>query len=407
MLSRLADPALLALRAELAHVDVLMRNGIMTHEATGLPYFTGYSYNMLYDWDQFFEAIVQIYMGWPSTYMRNGVELFLRAQREDGFIPRSVPVDGYHAVEHTKPFLAQIAWLVWQAYGEIDWLRGELFTRLRRFLDYWLYDMDGDGDGLSEWMSSPHTGMDNQHERAGYWNDRVSAGVDLNCYLVREARAFAALAEVLGDTALVTEYRRVADTRTATIRALLWDDEDGFFYDRNARNGQEFCRHIGYGVNLSWSRESNGPRIKVKSIAAFAALWARVATPEQAQRLVFEHLFNPREFYTPRPFAALAKSERWYSPIAFPGDLGCNWRATVWIPTNYMVYHGLRWYGYRDFASLVARETHQLMTTAGDREYYCAETGQGRGLDPFWGWSLLGHFFPYEEGVASPLVGLE
>jgi len=80
-----------------------------------------------------------------------------------------------------------------------------------------------------------------------------------------------------------------------------------------------------------------------------------------------------------------------------PADMGCNWRAKTWIPTNYMIYHGLRAYGYRELASLVAHYTHQLVKTAGDWEYYDAETGEGNGLDPFWGWSLLGHFFPYEE----------
>jgi len=39
-------------------------------------------------------------------------------------------------------------------------------------------------------MSAPHTGMDNQHERAGFWLDRFCEGVNLNCTLVRECRAF-------------------------------------------------------------------------------------------------------------------------------------------------------------------------------------------------------------------------
>jgi glycogen debranching enzyme len=115
--------------------------------------------------------------------------------------------------------------------------------------------------------------------------------------------------------------------------------------------------------------------------------------------MVVEHLFNPREFWTPYPVAALARSERWYSRDHLPSDLGCSWRANVWIPTNYMIYRGLRRYGYRDLASIVAHYTHALVRAAGNREYYDAETGEGCGLDPFWGWSLLAHFLPYEEGT--------
>ena len=69
------------MRRDLQTEDSLMRLGILKDETTGLPYFTGYSYNVLYDWDQYFEAIVQIYMGWPSEYIKNGVQLFLQNQR--------------------------------------------------------------------------------------------------------------------------------------------------------------------------------------------------------------------------------------------------------------------------------------------------------------------------------------
>jgi len=166
------------MRRDLQTEDSLMRLGILKDEATGQPYFTGYSYNVLYDWDQYFEAIVQIYMGWPSEYIKNGVLLFLQNQREDGFIARSVPSNPSHDNEHVKPFLSQIALLAVQEYGEKDWiLEKNTFERLKKYLDYWLVNMDEDGNGLSEWMSAPHTGMDNQHERAGWWLDRCSEGV--------------------------------------------------------------------------------------------------------------------------------------------------------------------------------------------------------------------------------------
>jgi hypothetical protein len=48
---------------------------------------------------------------------------------------------------------------------------------------------------------------------------------------------------------------------------------------------------------------------------------------------------------------------------------------------------------------VVAQRTVELMQKAGNREYYNTETGEGLGLDPFWGWSLLGHFFMLEENL--------
>jgi len=69
-----------------------------------------------------------------------------------------------------------------------------------------------------------------------------------------------------------------------------------------------------------------------------------------------------------------------------------------------MVYHGLKDYGYADLATLVAVRTKQLLENAGDREYYTSDEGLGVGLDPFWGWSLLGHFFLFEESIEMDIT---
>lgn len=399
------DPLLKEMRAQLRAEEALMRQGIVVDPDTGREYFTGYAYKTLYDWDQYFESIVQIYMGWPSDYIKNGVTIFLDHQRESGLISRSVPSNAYHDPEHVKPFLAQIALLVADIYGETDWiLNDRYYPRLKRYLDFWLQEMDGDGNGLSEWMSAPHTGMDNQHERAGYWLDRFCEGVDLNSYLVRELKAFARLAALYGETGVAAEYAQKAEALAQRIREMLWDDTEGFFYDRNARFSEPLkSRHAGWAAALNASNEE---RVRVKSVSSFAALWAGVATKEQARRMIYEHLFNPREFWTPYPVAALAKSERWYSRDHYPADLGCNWRANVWIPTNYMIYHSLRAYGYRELASLVAHYTYALVKRAGNWEYYDAETGAGCGLNPFWGWSLLAHFLPYEEATDADITAI-
>jgi hypothetical protein len=205
------DPRVVEYRKDLGHIDSLMQNGIMTEEVSGMDYFTGYAYKTLYDWDQYFESIVQVYMGWEPDYIKNG---------------------------------------------------------------------------LSEWMSAPHTGMDNQHERAGFWHDRNCEGVDLNCYLVRETRAFARLAK------------------------SLWE---------------------GAGTN---SHSAGQWKIPVRYVGAFAPLWAGVASEEQAESMVMNYLTNPREFWAPYPLATLSKSEPWYSTTLLPSDNGCSWRANTWIPSG-------------------------------------------------------------------------
>jgi hypothetical protein len=44
-----------------------------------------------------------------------------------------------------------------------------------------------------------------------------------------------------------------------------------------------------------------------------------------------------------------------------------------------------------------AQRTVELMQKSGNREYYNTVAGEGLGLDPFRGWSLLGHFFRPEK----------
>jgi hypothetical protein len=393
------DPRLKEYRKGLEGIDSLMQNGILLDDISGLEYFTGYDYKTLNDWDQYFEAILQIYMGWPSDYIKNGVIIFLQNQRNNGFIARSVPGNEWHDQEHVKPFLAQNALLVYLAYGELDWITtDEYFPRLQKYLDFWLNDMDENKNGLSEWMSAPHTGMDNQHERAGFWLDRNCEGIDLNSYLVRETQAFARLAELAGKQKLAKQYRMLSDQRKARIRELLWDPEEGFYYDRKKDKDQPIAKSLWVGAQLN-VQSAGKWKIPVRSIAAFTAMWAGVATESQANAMVTRYLTNPREFWSPYPVSALSKSEIGYSTTALPGDIGCSWRANTWIPANYMIYHGLKWYGYNGIASSLARRTVELIEKAGNREYYNSETGEGVGLDPFWGWSLLGHFFMLEEAL--------
>lgn len=401
------NPKVIEYRKNHSELNDLMKNGIFKDDGSGLEYFTGYAYKTLYDWDQYFEAIVQIYMGWPSEYISNGVVIFLQNQLPTGFIARSVPGSEWHDNEHVKPFLAQISYMVYKAYGKKDWILNDTyFPKLKKYVDYWLYDMDSNKNGLSEWMSAPHTGMDNQHERAGYWLDRSSEGVDLNSYLVREVRAFAKLAQLAGKSKLAKEYEAIAQERANAIQEYLWDEESGFFYDQKVDPNKPMAASLWIATKLN-TMSANKSRIPVKSVAGFMPIWAGITTPAQTKRMIVEHLLNPREFWSPYPIPALAKSEQWYSTIELPADNGCSWRANTWMPTNYMVYRGVKSYGYDIVATTIAQRTNELMKKAGNREYYNSETGEGVGLEPFWGWSLLGHFFDLEETLDVDINSLD
>lgn len=368
-------------------IDAMMREkGVFVEEKTQKTYYTGYAYKTLYDWDQYFESLVELYLGWDTTYVKNGVEIFLDYQKENGHIQRSSQGDEAQLSEHVKPFLAQISLLVYRYDKDLSFLTDEYYERMKKYLLYWLNDRDENQNRLSVWDSAPHTGMDNQHERAGWWYDCFCEGVDLNAFLVRECKAFAKIAALKGkeedEEAFLAHAQAVADA----MQRFMWNEEDGIFYDVNAHTGEQ---------------------IKVKHLGAFAAMWAGVATCEQASRMVSEHLLNPAEFYRGFLFPALAASEPGYSEAYLPGDLGCSWRAQTWIPTNYYVFQSLRKYGYFDLASHLASETYRHVKKIGDREYYNTESDTGAGLDPFWGWSLLAYFMPLEDELGYDPTDLD
>ena len=376
-----------------ARIDEVNRDiadkGIVLYEPDNRKLLTGYAYHEMYDWDLYFENLYMSYFG-VSDYCFTNLKSFLNQQCVNGFIARTLIEKRER--QHFKPFLAQIAELGSRQTGDYTWLeekgdRGRVqigpafkgisyFDQLMLSIDYWTRYCDFDRNGLPVWNSSDHSGMDNQISRAGKLDDFRYEGVDLACYVYRELKAMQLIAERLGKTEKAGELGVRAALLADKINTVFWDERDGFYYDRD---------------------EHTGELVKVKSAAGFLPLWAGIVSPRRAERLVKEHLTNPEEFWIEFPIACSAKTE----PDYVQGDIrdgGCNWRGSTWIPTNYMIMHGLIDYGYADIARELARKTVELVYRRNEvtREFYNGESGEGLGLKRFWGWSALAYLMPFE-----------
>ena len=360
-------------------------NGV--HNVDGKYCVTGYEYKEFYDWDLYFECLALSYCG-VNQYAKNGVELFLDKQRIDGFVPRTQELVWERPGQMFKPFLCQTAALYVTQTHDGEWLRGKRFLQLENYLNYWFSEeYDANKNGLPAWNSADHTGMDNVDERAGAIDSYVCEGVDLAVYIVREYQAMQYLAEQLDMTEKANEYRLLAENLSQLIQSTFWCDQDKFFYDINVRTG-EF--------------------IRVKTVAGFAPLWIGAATNDQAKCLIENHLLNPDEFWLDYPVAAMSKKEPGFRQERYEYETCCNWKGSTWMPTNYYVLHGLINYGYQDAAKELAQKTQKMvLKNQHTREYYNSETGDGLGLDPFWGWSILGGFFEIERvsGLSPAHIG--
>jgi len=372
-----ANSIVLKTRLRELNEDITRYGILLDTTITNKKLLTGYKYEQFYDWDLYFENIYMSYYG-ISQYNFDNLEGFFAIQHPDGFIKRCFGPKPFGLTHHFKPFIAQIIVLGSRQTKDWTWA-ANYYEQTKKYLEHW-FEYDTDKNGLAYWSgkqmknwsgASDHSGMDNQNTRCL----GKSEGVDLNCYLVRELEAMAVIAKEIGKKKDIAKYKEHAKQLKALINEHLWDEKTGFYYDRN---------------------EENGKTTFVKSVSGFTPIWSGVASKEQVKRMVDEHLLNPKEFWSAYPIPSYAMSEPDYRQN-YQGQKGCNWKGNTWIPTNYMICHGLMDYGYKDLAKDIALKTYNMVLgNKTTREFFNAETGEGNGMNPFFGWSSLAYILPLE-----------
>ncbi len=374
-------------------VEIMEEHGVHKHPSKGY-YYSGYG-QRLYTWETFFDSIVLLHAG-DTTLGKNTLRIYLSMQRQDGFIPRTWPGSDapkgvwhiYESEEHAQPFLFQIALFLTRASGgDVNWITNEMYLGLKRYLDHWTNAWDRDSDGLCEWASACHSGEDNQFDRAGVWRSYFCEGVDLNTFLYLEFLAAEKIAFAKGFHDDTIAFARSAREKRELIQKLLWDETDGFYFDRDIRTGKP---------------------IKIKSVAGLYPLWAGIPDAAQAKRIVEEHIMNPGEFWCSNPLPSYALNERNYTQHHVPcpqidiyyalNEGHSNWRGGIWGHSNYFVTHGLQRYGFQRESRLLAEKSYEV--SAPDKvvfEWYNAADGAGlggRGI--FAGAEILMRFLPTE-----------
>jgi putative isomerase len=326
-------------------------------------------YFQLFDWDSYFMGVALSFDGGPAAPLENSVEDFLELVDQNagdsGYIPREIAPDGLWALpEMCKPFLAQAAYRASLSDGSVEWLR-PWYKKLAETLDFWENDRQTP-DGFFVWYNGVESGVDNNPAVV----DRpaqVTEGVDLQCYLYREYRAMALLAGKLGFDKDAKDYQRKADELSERIRDGMWSETEGMFLNINSRTGKPI--HIETWTN-------------------FVPLWAGIATPGQAKRMIEEHLLNPKELWSRYGVRSLAPGD----PLYDPKD--GYWRGPVWVISSYLMMHGLMNYGYPRQALELAKAIEDLLVndleaTGGMNECYNPEDGHPVAGGHFVSWDLL------------------
>jgi glycogen debranching enzyme len=131
----------------------------------------------------------------------------------------------------------------------------------------------------------------------------------------------------------------------------MWDEKTGFYYNVD--------------------RETNGfvtPEgldLRRQEIIGFLPLWAGVASRERAEILV-RTLTDPEKFWRRFGVPTLSADDPGYEPHI---RRCCQWNGAVWLEWNYLVFSGLRRYGYHEIARDLADRMLSAVSTQLSRNH--------------------------------------
>lgn len=361
--------------------------------------------DVLWDWDSWLTnlALFQILRDLDPRakaaarpYMRGCVKNFLEYGDMVGWIPvfvnrneKPTPPEKVYTENMHKPCLAQhCALLVKEDGGDAEWLREHLYA-LQCFANNYRYHHRHDC-GLYFWQTDKAIGGDND-PCTFYRPPRSSGAVYLNCLMYRELLALSYLCEKVGLDEIAGEYRCDAEELKQAVREHCWDERDGFYYsvDLNLRPVQ---RQESWGPHSGQPREWPCLIQRIGVWSGFLALWAGIATPEQAERIVDEHYRDTKTFNAPFGVRTLSRMEKMYK-IRASGNPS-SWLGPVWGVVNYLVFRGLLRYEHTGEAEELATKTVRLFGRDIERfgalhEYYQPENGEPILNRGFQNWNYL------------------
>ncbi len=145
--------------------------------------------------------------------------------------------------------------------------------------------------------------------------------VDFNTQQAVNALYMSELGDILNDKEIGFKYKRLYFSLKTRINNLMWNEEDGVYYDLDA--GEE--------------------QVRRKTIASFWPLLAELPNEARMERLL-EHLKDPNTFGLENPFPSLSADDPDFS------ERGEGFRGSVYPPFTFMVIKGLEKYAAYELA---------------------------------------------------------
>ena len=358
--------------------------GELKHDGLFPSYARGY-FRGFWAWDSWKHAVALV--NFEPDLAKNQVRVMFDFQNDQGMIADCVFPDTTienHNWRDTKPPLS--AWAVWSIYEKTKdrSFIAELYPQIVKYHEWWYKYRDHNGNGMCEYGSTDGTeiaarwesGMDNavrfdhikmvRNNEDAWSMDQES--VDLNSYLFAEKHYLKNMAELLGMDEDVEKYKSEAIQLKKQIQTLMYDPDDGYFYD---------------------IRLEDGSFVKVKGPEGWIPLWAGVALQAQADAVI-EKILNPRIFNTKIPFPTLDASHPEFNP-----EKG-YWRGPVWMDQAYFALMGMKKYGYENEVLKLTSKLFNEIQYPALYENYHPITGEGLN-SPHFSWTAAHLYLMYIE----------
>ena len=295
----------------------------------------------------------------------DALQAVLETQYPNGNIP-NWRGDSSGSADRSQPPIGSFVTLkLFERLGDLQMLR-RAYPYLQRWHDFWtarrpngLPRRDGNDDGLLEWGSDTalvgksvpsweksasgrmRAGWESGQDDLPDWDDvpfNEESGtlalncVDLSSLYALDAWCLGEIATVLGRPVDVERYRGEYEAMKSLVNAGLWNDKEGFYEDRY------------WDGRFSVHRPASG----------FFPLLARIPDEARAQRML-KHLLDPKQFWGDFIIPSISRDDP-----AFRPDSQQSWRGAVRPATNYLVYQGLKAYGFDAVASEFALKSTEM-----------------------------------------------
>lgn len=330
----------------------------------------------IFEWDSFFNSLELSIES--SKLAVDAVMAALETQYPNGNIPNWRGRFGGTPDRSQPPVGAYVVLKIVQKLGDMELLRFA-YPYLQKWHDFWtarkpngLLRRDGNGDGLLEWGSdAEHLGKDAPpwekgaagRQRAAWesgqddlpnWDDvpfSEESGtlmmncVDLNSLYALDCWCLSQIATVLGLGHDSEKYLAQYDKIKSLVNGQLWNEKEGFYFDRTWDG--RFSAH--------------------KAASNFFPLIARIPDEKRARRML-NQLLDPKKFWGDYVVPSISRDDP-----AFKPENQEYWRGTIWPPTNYLVYQGLKAYGFDLVASEFAKKSAEMFLRTWANFQLCPE----------------------------------